>query len=148
MLLPTGTLELSEAKAIVEVALAHARSENMSRLAVAVVDAAGTVRCLQSEDGAALMRPDIAFAKAWGCVGLGMSTRKFFDAVQQIPQLVPAFHSFIGISQNRLVPSPGGVFILRADNVIGAVGVSGDHPDRDEACAFAGIEAVGLTSRV
>lgn len=146
MLLPVGMLALSEADIIATAALTHARSQNMSPLAVAVVDAAGTMKCLRCEDGAALMRPNIAYSKAWGCVGLGISTRKLFDLVQQMPQMVPAFQSFMGISENRLLPSPGGVLILRADAVIGAVGVSGDHPDHDEACALAGIERAGLAS--
>jgi uncharacterized protein GlcG (DUF336 family) len=43
------------------------------------------------------------------------------------------------------VPSPGGVLILADDQeVVGAVGVSGDTGDNDEACALAGIAAVGL----
>jgi uncharacterized protein GlcG (DUF336 family) len=44
-----------------------------------------------------------------------------------------------------MVPNPGGVLIKdAADNVIGAVGISGDTSDKDEACALAGIEAAGL----
>jgi uncharacterized protein GlcG (DUF336 family) len=31
-----------------------------------------------------------------------------------------------------------------AGDVIGAVGISGDTSDRDEACAISGIEAAGL----
>jgi uncharacterized protein GlcG (DUF336 family) len=30
--------------------------------------------------------------------------------------------------------------------IVGAVGVSGSHPDADEACAIAGIEAAGLAA--
>jgi len=30
--------------------------------------------------------------------------------------------------------------------LIGAVGISGDTSDKDEACAIAGIEAAGLTA--
>ena len=65
VLLPVGTLALSEADIIDTAALTHARSQNMSPLAVAVVDAAGTMKCLRCEDGAALMRPNIAYSKAW-----------------------------------------------------------------------------------
>jgi uncharacterized protein GlcG (DUF336 family) len=49
------------------------------------------------------------------------------------------------VSQGRLVPVPGGVLIRNADDeVIGAVGISGDLPDKDEACAIHGIELAGL----
>ena len=38
--------------------------------------------------------------------------------------------------------------IKKGDEVIGAVGVSGDLPDRDEVCAIAGVEAAGLTYKI
>ncbi len=43
------------------------------------------------------------------------------------------------------ITNPGGVLIRTAvGDIIGAVGVSGDTSDRDEACAIAGIEAASL----
>jgi uncharacterized protein GlcG (DUF336 family) len=45
-----------------------------------------------------------------------------------------------------LVPVPGGVLIRDGESaVIGAVGISGDQSDRDEAAAIDGISAAGLT---
>jgi uncharacterized protein GlcG (DUF336 family) len=45
------------------------------------------------------------------------------------------------------VPVPGGVLIRSSTRaVIGAVGISGDHADHDEACAIAAIEAAGFTA--
>ena len=42
-------------------------------------------------------------------------------------------------------PGIGGVLIRGADRkIIGAVGISGDHPENDEACAVYGITQVGL----
>jgi uncharacterized protein GlcG (DUF336 family) len=53
------------------------------------------------------------------------------------------------ISGGRLVPVPGGVLIKdAAGNTLGAVGISGDVSDKDEACALAGIEAAGLKAQV
>jgi uncharacterized protein GlcG (DUF336 family) len=44
------------------------------------------------------------------------------------------------------VPAPGGVLIRdAAGEIIGAVGISGDASDQDEACAVYGIIAAGLT---
>jgi len=41
------------------------------------------------------------------------------------------------------------VLIMDSDgNVAGAVGVTGDSSDNDEACAVAGIDAAGLTPKV
>jgi uncharacterized protein GlcG (DUF336 family) len=43
-----------------------------------------------------------------------------------------------------MVPVPGGVLIQDGGVLLGAVGISGDSSDNDEACAIAGIEAAGL----
>jgi uncharacterized protein GlcG (DUF336 family) len=44
-----------------------------------------------------------------------------------------------------MVTNPGGVLIKDASgDIIGAVGISGDTADKDEACAVAGIAAAGL----
>jgi uncharacterized protein GlcG (DUF336 family) len=43
------------------------------------------------------------------------------------------------------VPAPGGVLIRDASGIIGAVGISGDVSENDEACAVFGIKAAGLT---
>ncbi|HEV2334875.1 MAG TPA: heme-binding protein [Stellaceae bacterium] len=49
-------------------------------------------------------------------------------------------------SEVRVVPAPGGVLIRdAAGDIIGAVGISGDTSDKDEACAVHGIRSAGLT---
>jgi uncharacterized protein GlcG (DUF336 family) len=48
-------------------------------------------------------------------------------------------------SGGRMVTNPGGVLIRNAGgDIVGAVGISGDTSDKDEACAIAGVEAAGL----
>lgn len=39
------------------------------------------------------------------------------------------------------MPLPGGVLIRDGDDVVGAVGVTGDVSDRDEEAAVAGVRA-------
>jgi uncharacterized protein GlcG (DUF336 family) len=48
-------------------------------------------------------------------------------------------------SEGRVIPAPGGV-LLRDDGgtIVGAVGVSGDSSDVDEACAIAAAHRAGL----
>jgi uncharacterized protein GlcG (DUF336 family) len=41
---------------------------------------------------------------------------------------------------------PGGVLIRADGGIIGAVGISGDVSEQDEACAVHGIRAAGLTA--
>ena len=46
------------------------------------------------------------------------------------------------------MPVPGGVLVRTADgDLLGAVGVSGDNSDNDEAAALAGIESAGLVAQ-
>ena len=55
------------------------------------------------------------------------------------------FTALAAASEGRIVTNPGGVLIRNAAaDIVGAVGISGDTSDRDEACAIAGIEAAGL----
>jgi uncharacterized protein GlcG (DUF336 family) len=51
------------------------------------------------------------------------------------------------MSEGRVVPAAGGVLIRDAGGgVLGAVGISGDVSDKDEACALAGIAAAALVA--
>jgi uncharacterized protein GlcG (DUF336 family) len=62
---------------------------------------------------------------------------------EQQPYFIAAAGAAIG---GALVPVPGGVLISDGGTTIGAVGISGDTSDNDEAAAVAGIEAAGLTA--
>ena len=111
-------------------------------LTVAVLDPGGHLVVLKRQDGSGILRSDIAIGKAWGALGLGVSTRFFSHVAEQSPQLVSSLSS---LADGRIIPAAGGILIRNADNeLIGAVGVSGDRPDIDEQCAIAGIESVEL----
>lgn len=136
------TLKLSQANSIIAAALTEGRRQNLAPLVVAVLDAGGHLVAYQREDGAGIVRYDIAYGKAWGSLGMGFGSRELTQRAAAMPTFVTALAA---ISQGRMVPSPGGVLVLDADGaVIGAVGVSGDIGDKDEACALAGIAACGL----
>ena len=135
-------LGLARASSILDAAIADARRRNLAPLAVAVLDAGGHLIAFKREDGAGIVRFDIAFGKAWGALGMGFGTRELAQRAAKAPTFVTALAA---ISQGRMVPSPGGVLIVDAERtVIGAVGISGDIGHNDEASAVAGIEAVGL----
>lgn len=139
-------LTLQHATTIVETALRKARETSCAPLAVAVLDAGGHLKAFAREDGAGIVRPQIAIAKAWGALGMGVGTRALARRVAEQPQLQPFFTALSAVSEGRLVPVPGGVLIKDAGGaVIGAVGISGDTSDKDEACALAGIAAAKLT---
>jgi uncharacterized protein GlcG (DUF336 family) len=135
-------LTLQQAQVIVTAALAHARGRKFQPLAVAVLDARGVLKTYAAEDGTSLKRAEIAIGKAHGAISLGMGSRAIAKAAADRPQFVAAVTHAVGGS---LIPVPGGV-LLRAEGgaIIGAVGISGDTSDNDEAAALAGIAAAGL----
>jgi uncharacterized protein GlcG (DUF336 family) len=138
------TLGLALATKIIDTALAHAREQRLAPLAVAVLDGGGNLIAFKREDGAGFVRFDIAYGKAWGALGMGFGTRELAQRAQKSPTFVTALAA---ISHGRMVPSPGGVLVLSTDKtMIGAVGISGDIGENDEACAVAAIEAAGLTA--
>jgi uncharacterized protein GlcG (DUF336 family) len=135
-------LTLDQAQTIVAEALKKAREMDFEPMTVCVVDAGGTIKAMSREDGSGLVRPDIAFAKAWGSVGMGLPGRE----LNRRNDIMPHFFNALNIvSQGRVVPMPGGVLIMNDGVLVGAVGVTGDTPDNDEIAALAGVEAAGLT---
>jgi uncharacterized protein GlcG (DUF336 family) len=135
-------LKLADAEILINAALAEGRKRTLAPLAVAVLDAGGHVIAFKREDGAGIVRFDIAYGKAWGALGMGFGTREIAARAEKFPAFVTSLYA---ISQGRAVPSPGGVLILdREGEVIGAAGVTGDTGDNDEVCALAGIAAAGF----
>jgi uncharacterized protein GlcG (DUF336 family) len=139
-----ATLPLTQASLIMDAALAEARKMHFAPLAIAVLDTGGHLIAFKREDGAGFARFDIAYGKAWGALGMGFGTRELAERAARFPAFVTAVSM---ATQGRMIPSPGGVLILNADNdVVGAVGISGDVGDNDEICALAGIRAAGLSA--
>ncbi|KAF1030505.1 MAG: hypothetical protein GAK37_01311 [Pseudomonas sp.] len=123
-------------------AIAAGRAITAAPLAVAVLDSGGHLVTLQREDGASLLRPQIAIGKAWGAIALGKGSRLLALDAQQRPAFIAALNS---LGQGSVVPAPGGVLIRdQSGQVVGAIGVSGDTSDIDEQCAISAVEGAGL----
>ena len=139
------TLSLEQARTIVRVALETRVEMGLRPLAVAVLDERGALVAYEQEDGSTLLRERVARGKAMGALGMGMSSRRLGALGAERPMFMQAL---IGASGGQLVPVPGGVIVKTADGrLYGAVGVSGDTSDADEAVAVAGIEAAGLVAK-
>ncbi len=136
------TLTLATAQAIVDGALADARTRSARPLAVIVLDAGGHPIAFAREDGASLFRFDIARAKAIGALGMGDDSRTIAERAKGNPVFYQSVTAVVG---GEIAFSPGGVLVRRGGGeVIGAVGISGDTGDCDEDCAIAGLHAAGL----
>ena len=135
-------LDLQTAQALIAEALKHARGKGFLPLGVAVLDPRGALVAYAAEDGTSLRRQDIALAKANGALGMGLGSRTLAARAKTQPAF---FTALAGVIQGGFAPAPGGVLVRGGDGqLLGAVGVSGDISDNDEAAAIAGIEAVGL----
>lgn len=133
---------LVQAEAVADATMQHGRELGAAPLTVAILDAGGHLVVLKRDDGSGILRPEIAIAKAYGALGMGLSSRELGRRAEKQPAFFAALTSIAG---GRLAPAAGGVLIHAEDGaVIGAVGVSGDVSDVDETCAIAGVTAAGL----
>lgn len=135
-------LTLDKADTIVRAALAEGARRKLKPLAVVVLDARGALKAAAVQDGSSLLRDKVAHGKAYGALAVGTGSRTLFTRAQEQPFFVGAVNALAG---GALVPVPGGVLIKAEGETIGAVGISGDTSDNDEAAALAGIAAAGLT---
>jgi uncharacterized protein GlcG (DUF336 family) len=139
-----SALSLAQANQILAAALASARSAGYKPMGIAVLDEAGHLKAFAREDGASMFRFEIAQAKAWGAVGMGVASRVLGQRAKDNPNF---FVSLAATAHGKLLPQTGAVLIKdAAGQVLGAVGASGGTGDEDEAICIAGIEAAGLTA--
>ncbi len=140
-----SSVTLDQANRIIAAAFDKGAEMALKPLTVAVLDAGGHIIGLQRQDGASTLRPQIALGKAGGALALGLSSRKIADMAAERPSFVAALGP---ISPHGVIPAAGAILIVDSGrHVIGAVGITGDTSDNDEACALAGIAAAGLSAQ-
>ena len=135
-------LTLIQARTLAEAALSHARTKGYKPLSIVVLDARAARKVVLTEDGCSLKRAEIAYGKAHGSLALGLGSRALMKMAAERPNFINAVTH---VADGALIPVPGGVLIKSGNEIIGAVGVSGDTSDADEDAALAGIAAAGLT---
>jgi uncharacterized protein GlcG (DUF336 family) len=140
------TMTLDLARRIVDTALAKAVELKLRPLGIAVLDVRGALVAFAGQDGISLMRPQVATAKAYGALALGMGSRAIFKRAQEQAFFIDAVNS---LAQGSIIPVPGGVLIRdQAGVLVGALGISGDTSDNDEICAIAAITSVKLKADI
>ncbi|MEP3232913.1 MAG: heme-binding protein [Hyphomicrobiales bacterium] len=134
---------IDQAEALIAAARKYAKQQNMKPLTIAVLDAGGHLQALIREDGTSNLRPEIAQGKARGAISMGLGSRALYNRAQEQPYFIQAMN---GLSGGSLVPVPGGVLIKQDGAIIGAMGITGDSSDNDEACAIFAIEQNGFVA--
>jgi len=135
------TLDLDTARQIIRTILEEGAARGMKPLSICVLDGGGHPIAFERSDGASPMRFAIAHGKAHGAVMMGIGSRALFERAQDQPYFIQSMN---GLAGGALVPVPGGVLVRSGGTIIGAVGVTGDSSDNDEACAIAAISAAGF----
>lgn len=132
-------LDARAAQAIVAGCARHSGGRGQSH-AIAVVDAGGRLVAALRMDGNSYGIMDFALAKAQASAAWRSPTAGMAEGARETPGFGSAPH---------VVIVAGGVPVFSPDGreLLGAVGVSGEAPADDAACAEAGIAAAGLRSR-
>ena len=139
------SITLAQATTIIEAALGKGRELALKPLSVVVLDNRASLVAAMSEDGVSQMRARIAHGKANAAIALGLGTRALMNRAEQQAYFIQAIN---GLAGGDMVPVPGGVLIRDdAGQLLGAIGISGDTSDNDEAAALAGIAAAGLIAQ-
>ncbi|WP_273727887.1 heme-binding protein [Brucella gallinifaecis] len=137
-----SALTLEKVNSIITTALEKASELKLKPLAVSVFDAGGHLKAFQKQDGTSILRFEIASGKAFGALAVGAGSRWLNNQAKERPHFLEGLSN---VSGGKIVAVPGGVLIRNSSNeIIGAVGISGDTSDNDELAAIAGIEANGF----
>jgi len=135
-------LTLTQANALIDAAFAKGAELGLKPLTVTIHDPGGHLIACQRQDGASNMRVKLAGGKACGALALGVSSRTIGDMALDRPHFVAAVDT---MAEGGMVPAAGGVIVCDGGGeVLGAIGVTGDTSDNDEACALAAIASQGL----
>ena len=134
-----ATLTLADATQITEAARAHAAGLG-TPVTITVVDGGGNVRTQTRMDGARFGTLNVSANKAFTAAAFGAPTKVLTDLVQPG---APLF-GFADAMGGRFVGFAGGIPLVRDDEVIGAIGISGGSVDQDQAIADAGATALSL----
>ena len=129
-------LTLQEAQSVITAAQSWASTLGV-RITVAVVDEGGHLQALGRMDGAPPLSAQIAETKA-ASVAL---FRRDGASLRQMQEASPAFFAHVDQAVGRpILIGAGSVLIRQADNVLGALAVSGGLlPGQDDECAAAGL---------
>jgi uncharacterized protein GlcG (DUF336 family) len=136
------SIKLSQANRMIAAIIKRGIELDCRPISVVVVEPGCIVKAFQKEDGASMMRFEMAFGKAYAALALSRSSK----LVRVRNEEKPVFMRYLmDVSGDRIFPEGGGLQIRdKSGEVIGAVGVTGDTEDRDEELAAHGIRAAGL----
>jgi uncharacterized protein GlcG (DUF336 family) len=114
------------------------------KVSAAVVDRAGVVRALLRGDGAGPHTVDSSSKKAYTAASLSRTTSEVGDLLTKMPHL-----QALREMNDRVLILGGGMPIEIGGEIVGGIGVGGAPGTHlDDACAQAGLDAIGAASKI
>lgn len=114
------------------------------KVTAAVVDRAGVLKALMRADGAGSHTTDSSRKKAYTAASLGRTTSELGELIVKMPNL----QALREMNDNILILG-GGLPIQFGSETVGAIGVGGAPGTHlDDACAQAGLDAIGAAPKV
>lgn len=135
--LQQSNITLEAALAAAQAAVRKAESMGV-RINVGVVDVGGHLAAFLRMPGAFIQSIDIANDKAYTAAGFGFPTAAWMKVTGEDEGMKLGF-----AARPRMVVFGGGLPIRIDGELVGGIGVSGASAEQDEACARAGLEAIG-----
>lgn len=136
-------LPLALASKAAQAAVEQCRQDGY-RVSAAVADRAGVVRALLRADGAGSHTIDSSRKKAYSAASLRRPTSELANLIAK----VPAIQALRDMNEDILILG-GGLPIEYDGDVVGAIGVGGAPGGHlDDACAQAGLDAIGAARKV
>jgi glc operon protein GlcG len=132
---PYGTpISLDRAQAVIAAAVAEANKHHW-KLNVAVVDSGANLVAFQRMDGAQLASITVAQHKARAAASFRRETRVFEDGIQ-------LKQNYYTLTIDGVIASRGGIPLIEAGKLIGAIGCSGGTGSQDEVACKAAAATV------
>ena len=138
--MPT-TITLAKAEQIIDAIFEKAEADGNKPMAVAVVDQGSHVIAFKKQDDSSMLRFEMAHGKCYASLALGRSS----SLVRYRAEERPMFMDYLYRSSDGKIFAEDGGMLVRDSNgdLLGAVGVTGERPERDEELALHGIHAAG-----
>jgi uncharacterized protein GlcG (DUF336 family) len=138
-----SVMPLGTANKVIQAALDACKKDGY-RVSVSVVDRAGVLRAMGRADGAGPHTVDSSRKKAYTAASVRRPTSELADLITKIPTL----QALRDINDGILILG-GGLPIEIGGDVVGGVGVGGaPGAHLDDACAQAGLDAIGAAPKV
>ena len=127
-------ISLDRAEAAIAAAVAEAKKRHW-KLNVAVVDSGANLVAFQRMDGAQLASIAVSEHKARTSASFRRETKVFEDGIQ-------LKQNYYSLTIDGVIASRGGIPLIEAGKVIGAIGCSGGTGSQDEAACKVGAATV------